>query len=246
MASPNLGQSATKRISLGRLYFSPGTETYELDCGNVVKFKTRNSTETVKHQANDIVNRVRRDDMELVHTIGHGFTVTLDEFGDEFIKLLHKSATAPSDSAVAAQAAASVSVTTPEPGRTYYLGGINLTTVVVTQNSDPRVEGVDYVLDRASGRLTVLHGGLITNSHSLACTVTSTGATLRRFATADRPTLIGAFKLFEYDQLATTIRCEHRFTGSAWINDLTEDSANSFISGDLELSVWSNYQRFER
>jgi hypothetical protein len=244
---PNLGAAALKRLTVARILATISGAAYATDLGNVVKLKSTNKAETVEHLANDIAAKARVADMELVHTIGFGFTATLDEFSDQFLRLLAKASTSGQSTAVQSSGTgASASISSSLKGATYSLGKYDVTNVVVTVSAATKTLNTDYTLDAAAGTITILASGTITDASAVSVAFDHAAITFRTFTAGGQPTFIADFKITEYDQLGTSIRSETTFSGSAWVVDTSEDASTGFVTGDVIIKAWTKPVRKER
>ena len=237
--SNDVGTIGAKRISTGRLYFKPTGSAYELDLGNVVKWKRNDKTETVDHMASK--NGVRIVDATTVHTLGFGYLFTLDEYSDQVVAALQKAGVSVPIAATTVNAVSSgtASVASAVIGATYSVGAINLATLTVSVGGTAKVSGVDYLADLGAGRFTVLQGGGISAADALSVTYTAPQYKKKVVTSATLPTLLGTFAFYETDQISSIVRAEHTFSGSAWINGDSEEQTTGFRTVDLNVTATS-------
>lgn len=231
-----VGSSAAKRRTSGRLYFKPSGLTYELDLGNIVDWKRNNKTERATHMASE--KGVKRVDLEQTHTVGFGYQFGLDEFPDKVMELLQKG-TKGTATTQASGTAGSASFTAVKQGATYDLGKFNVTNVVIQVSAVTKTLDVDYTLDPATGRITILPTGSIADAANVSATFDHAQVILDNFTSADAVKAEGTFKFYEYDQESATIRAEHSFTGSCWINDDGTNDLSNFTKCTLEVTCHS-------
>lgn len=234
---PDPGSPLSRRITTGRLYFTPTGQTFEEDLGNVVKFKRSDRTETIEHLAS--TGGVRLVDATYVHTLAFGYLFTLDEYVDRVLMLLQK-ASGPLPVASAA-ATSNVAVTFPgiTPGATYPVGVKNLTQLALSADGLSKVVGLDYTVDLATGRFTVLNSGTIASGATVLVSYSASPCAFRTVVSGRQPTLQGSAAFYEYDQMSPIVRAEHLFSGSLWINGDSEEQTTGFRTLDLHVQCSS-------
>lgn len=234
---PDPGNPLTKRLTTGRLYFTPTGQAYEEDLGNVLKFKRMDRTETVEHLAS--IGGVRQVDASFVHTLAFGYLFTLDEYVDRVVLLLQKAQGPLATITSTAVSNGTQSINGVVPGATYPLGVNNLSSLVVSVGGTPKAVGIDYTVDLATGRFTVLTSGTIAAGANVTATFTAQPYSFRAVVSARQPTLQGSIAFYEYDQQSPVIRAEHRFSGSLWVNGDSEEQTTGFRTLDLHAQCWS-------
>lgn len=231
-----VGTSAAKRRTSGRLYFKPTGLSYELDLGNIVDWKRNNKTERATHMASE--RGVKRVDLEQTHTVGFGYQFGLDEFPDKVVELLQKGAKG-SATTQSSATGSTASFSSVKQGATYDLGKLNVSNVVITVSAVAKTLDVDYTLDPATGRITILPTGTISDGANVSATFDVAQVVLDNFSSADAVKAEGTFKFYEFDQESATIRAEHSFTGSCWINDDGANDLSNFTKCTLEVTCHS-------
>ncbi len=234
---PDPGTPLTKRLTTGRLYFTPTGQAYEEDLGNVLKFKRMDRTETVEHLAS--IGGVRQVDASFVHTLAFGYLFTLDEYVDRVVLLLQKGQGPLTPVTTSGITNGTQTINGVVPGATYPLGANHLSSLAVSVAGTPKTVGLDFTVDLATGRFTILSSGTIPAGASVTATFTALPYTYRPILSARQPTLQGSVAFYEYDQQSPVIRAEHRFSGSLWVNGDSEEQTTGFRTLDLHVQCWS-------
>lgn len=239
---PALGQAALKRRSVGRLIFYPlATPTVGYDAGNLQKWSHNDKRERTQSMSNDLGAAAAVVVREDVHTLGYGYKFTVDEWTD-FLRLL----TANSLSGMSAVTQASATGATASlsgilAGRTYDLGKRDISNLVLTVTGPVTlVVGVDYLVDPPSGQVTFLNSINTTGTPTVSATFNVTALVRRTFTPGGgNPTIYGTFLFFEYDQMATSVRAEHSFSGNIVVAGQNGEDEKSFREASLEVTCWS-------
>ncbi len=234
---PDAGTPPAKRLTTGRLYFTPTGQGYEEDLGNVVKFRRMDRTETVEHLAS--VGGVRLVDASYVHTLAFGYLFTLDEYVDRLLLLLQKAQGPLVSTDIPGISNGSLHLTGVVPGGTYPIGASPLSSLTASLAGVPKTLGADFSVDLAAGRLTVLSQGTIPAGADLTVQFTALPSSYRAITSGRQPTLQGALAFYEYDQQSTAVRAEHRFSGSLWVNGDSEEQTTGFRTAELHVQCWS-------
>ena len=235
---PALGQAALKRRSVGRLVFYPSaTPTVGYDAGNLPKWSHNDKRDRSQSMSNDLGAAAAVVMREDVHTLGYGYKFTVDEWTDFLRMLVANGLGTQSADTQASATGSSVSLTTPQAGRTYDLGkrDVTITSVTVTSGSVLLVAGVDYVVDRPSGQITFL------STKTDTVVLLDAAALARRKFTPGgvNPTIYGNFLFFEYDQMGTSVRAEHAFSGNIVVASQNGEDEKTFRDASLEVTCWS-------
>lgn len=232
---PQPGSTAAKRQTTGRLYFAvqgaPGVfSNYEVDLGNVVKWRRKNTTETVQHMKSE--GGVRIVDDERVHSIGFGYLFTLDEFGPFALELIQKTNTDTTVTQAAVAPGSTVTINDVVQGFTYNIGKIG---VAIESVKVGAVAKTGYTYHPATGRITITEGGDIADLADIVITYGAAGSNFSRRTSGSLVRRVGRFTFFEQDQESETPRAVHVFVGSAWVDADSEQDAQNF--GTFELNV---------
>ena len=234
---PNLGQAALKRRSVGKLVFYPGaTPTVGYDAGNVVKWSHNDKRDRAQSMSNDLAAAAAVTVREDVHTLSYGYKFTVDEWTDFLRMLVANNLTAPAADSQSSATAATVSITAPLAGRTYDLGkrDVTITSVIVTTGSVALVAGTDYAVDLASGQIT-----FFATQTTTVVTFNAAALARRKFtAGGANPTVYGTFLFFEYDQMSSSARAEHSFSGNVTVASQTGETEKDFRDAALEVTCW--------
>ncbi|MBN8247468.1 MAG: hypothetical protein J0L84_08500 [Verrucomicrobia bacterium] len=235
-ALPVPGTLAAKRSVTGRLYFkerlSPGAlAAEETDLGNVLKWKRTNKTETLEHMASRDGIRVVDDTM--VHTLGWGYTFTLDEFGELALALIAKALGGTTVTQAAVAAASTVTINDVVQGFSYYIGKVN---VVLENVKVGAALKTGYTFNPATGYITILPGGDIADLADIIVQYSAAAATFSRFTAGDTPQRRGVFRFYEQDQNSRVVRAIHTWEGNMWVNEDAEQTAEAYGTFELNCS----------
>ena len=234
---PDAGNPLAKRLTTGRLYFTPPGQGYEEDLGNVAKFKRMDRTEAVEHLTS--VGGVRIVDASYIHTLAFGYLFTLDEYVDRLLLLLQKAQGPLVATDSPGVSNGSIQLTSVVPGGTYPVGASHLSNLTVSLAGVPKTLGADYSIDLAAGRLTILSTGTIPSGANLSVQFVALPYSYRSLTSGRQPTLQGALAFYEYDQQSTAVRAEHRFSGSLWVNGDSEEQTTGFRTVELHVQCWT-------
>jgi hypothetical protein len=240
---PFPGSPKTKRITTGRAYFIP-TGGVETDLGNVVKFQRTDKRDSTQHYASKA--GVRQVDAEVVHTVMFGYRFTLDEYTDELAALLQSSApVGVSGNTVVSAPSSPFTITHVQLNKVYNLGGVGLTSVVVTDTtaSSTLVNGLDYIVDLVAGRIQFLGSGNVTGGDgvstgdAISVAITGGGWTKRSYASATLPTVLGSFVFYETDQNGAEPRAVHTCGSvSIVVGQESEEQTTGFRTVDITVT----------
>jgi len=233
-ALPLSGDRAAKRRTTGRLYFkqrlAPGVLAAEdNDLGNVVKWKRTNRTDTVEHMASRDGIRVV-DDTE-VHTLGWGYTFTLDEFTDLALALIGKSFGGQAYTQATVPAASTVTINDVVPGFSYWIGKVNVTLENVKVGAALKT---GYTFNPATGYITILPGGDIADLADIIVQYSAAASEFTRYTAGESPQRRGVFRFFEQDQISRLVRAVHTWEGNMWVNEDAEQTAE--VQGTFDLN----------
>lgn len=233
-ALPTPGIIQAKRVTTGRLYLkpqlSPGVfEPYEIDLGNVVKWKRANKTEQVEHMASG--DGVRFVDYSHTHTLGWGYVFTLDEYTPSAIERLQKAAEGTTVNQALAAPASTVTINDVVQGFTYSVGKLNVTLESVKVAAAVKT---GYTWNPKTGRITILPGGDIADLADIIVQFGAPAASFTRHVSGSQPNQLGRFSFYESDQHSPLVRAVHTWDGSMSINDDAEQTAEAY--GTLELT----------
>jgi hypothetical protein len=232
---PFPGQPQTRRLTTGRLYFNPAGAPGLVDMGNVVKFQRQDKRDTIEHYASR--GGVRMVDAEIVHTLKYAYRFTLDEYTDTLAALLQNTApVTPAGNTPAPAPASPVSLGPVRRGFTYDLGAVGLAAVAVSNvtTGKPLTPGLDVAVDLIAGKLSVIGSGAVSDGDTLSAALTAGPvAVYRAYASGTVPTAAGAFSFYETDQGNPAPRAIHTFTGSATVQNESEEQTTGFRTVDL-------------
>ncbi|MFO1461266.1 MAG: hypothetical protein U1G08_17920 [Verrucomicrobiota bacterium] len=232
---PQPGSVAAKRITTGRLYFqeqiTPGVfDTLEYDLGNVVKWKRRNTTETVPHQKSE--NGVRIVDDEHVHSLAFGYVFNLDEFSPLALEVLQKSSGDADVTQAAVAPGTTVTINDVVQGGTYNVGKTGITIESVKVGATAKT---GFTYNPRTGRITITEGGDIADLADIIVTYGAAALNFSRRVSGDKARRVGRMTFFELDQESDVPRAIHTFVGSIWIDADSEQDAATW--GSFELNV---------
>lgn len=165
-----------ENLTLGRgiFYFNkknPATGLYEghRDLGNCPELSINIAPEKLAHYSSRGGLKVK--DREIIKEITLKFSFNLDEPNVENLAMVFMA-----DRENIAQPAATDAthdIALPTKGRHFNIGNRNITVDEIALTSDPTtiyVEGTDYTVDAANGRIYIVPGGSITGSESITIT----------------------------------------------------------------------------
>jgi hypothetical protein len=145
------------RLTTGRLFWQPSGESGYIDLGNCTSHSEQPDVQRVDHWKYE--RGTKRVDHSLVGSLKPKRVFTFDEHFDKSIALQAFAALA-TEVTQAEAAGVAVSIT-PEPalkaGQSMFLGKEKISNLVVLEDTNPVVEGVDYTVDYGAGIVTILH-----------------------------------------------------------------------------------------
>lgn len=239
--SANPGQLATKSKTTAIILFArTGTSDF-LPLGNVSKFSHAPSVQRYTHmqsQVGDAGGGNKRADGKLVTTIEDLWKATLDEHTAFNLRLLLLGGER-SPANQSSNASLAVSISNIKPGYTYWVGAYNITSHALTFDGSSATEGTDFTLDKASGILTILATGTLSDGDDVAGTISVPAVSYDTHTSADDLRASGAFQIFEFDQFSKAPRRHTTFTGEIYVSnwgEQTVDAPNEFEVEILAIS----------
>jgi hypothetical protein len=159
------GATYSKERLTGRGYFTPTAQTTVIDLGNLTMIECDFGIKRKEHFAarRGILSMDRYD----AYSSMGSWKITLDEYVTPTLPLLWSGTANPP--VVQTAAPASTFMFTAAIGSTYNIGKYGLGNASLTTPT-LKVEGVDYIIDRAGGKIYIPIGSTITPA--AACTVT--------------------------------------------------------------------------
>ncbi len=215
-----LGHIEAHEKLTARLFVQPSGESGYLDCGNVADYK--HVPENQYKQRMVAQGGFRYVNDEQLDTVHNKWEFTLDEM-DVFNHRLLNLATTPSsvNQAAATAPAGTATITGIKKGRCFFVGVVNLNTVVVKKDVTTLVEGTDYTIDLNAGVLTVLPGsGPVVDGDDLSLTFGHSAQSFESYTANSQVLFRGAVKILETNQFSGVPLREIAFTGcltvTAW------------------------------
>lgn len=156
-ASPNV---ANYSLGKGKVYFArlndDGTNQGELDLGNAPAFNMNTTQETLDHF--ESMAGIKEKDLQVETSIGSGINFTLDEYSKENLALAFRAEEPTTESQSGGSVAAeSVTMYTGKWVKVLYR---NISNVVIAG----AVEGTDFEVDFATGRIKAIVGGTLVDA----------------------------------------------------------------------------------
>jgi hypothetical protein len=170
--------------------------------GNVLEFKNVPNIQRVEHftaAVGDAGGGVAFGDGNMATQISRKYTAKFDEHTKENLRTILLAAE-PTAANQAANATRTVAITDVEPGKSYLIGALGITSHLLTFGGSAKVEGTDFLLDRASGLLTILTGGAILSGDDVAGTVAVPAITYQNYANLSELRVTGTVQVQQYDQ----------------------------------------------
>lgn len=202
-----------------RLYYQPAGESGYIDVGNVSDFKEVHERTYVARMRSE--KGVRITDNELIDTVADRFEFTLDEQDELNLKLLYLASRGSNSVQAAATAPAGVAaITNVTQGRSFFIGAVDLDTVVVQVSAVTKTEGTDYTIDLKTGRIAIIVGGGINDGDDLDITYGCAAVTFQVFTGQDELLFRGPIRIETVNQFSEVPVKVYTFTGilkvTAW------------------------------
>lgn len=238
----NSGTKFSKRLTTAKLYIKRTGETYEHTLGNIVSWKRNTTEETATHKKSE--GGIKLTDLSITRGLEFSYEFVLSEHNRANIEHILKAAIgAINNSFQASGTGSTVQFTSVETLRTYSLGAYNVSNVEVSVSAAVKVEGTDYILDAAEGRITILNGGSISSGSTVDVEFDKPAMSTFPFTGATNPQIEGDCTLVLTDVLDTnpvTYRTAeiHTFRGSIHVGDLG-DNAEDFNQITLKVVCWT-------
>lgn len=224
----------------GEIYFDPydadGNLTGERFLGNAPSLTLTIETETLDHRSS--TGPVLELDKRVVVSNTRSFAVTVDEPTDENLELWAQGDL--TEHSQSSASAATETISGVKGGRHYQIGrtddnpvGIRpVTSVGVTDSSGTPsyVEGTDYEVDLALGRIKILAGGSITDGDDIEVTYDAEAKTWSHIESSDQGPKKGAFRYVAYPAEGDPV--DHYFP-----------EAELAPAGDLQLIAENEWQQ---
>lgn len=247
--SASIGQLATKNKTTAIILFArTGTADY-VPLGNVTKFSHAPSIQRYTHMQSQVgdagAGGTKRADGKLVTTIEDLWKATLDEHTAANLRLLLLGA-AQTATNQASNASLAVSISAVKLGFTYWVGAYNITSHALTFDGSSATEGTDFTLDKASGILTILSTGTLSDGDAVAGTISVPAQKYDTHTSADDLRASGAFQIFEFDQFSKAPRRHTTFTGEIYVSNWGEQTVDAPTEFEVEILAISKPSVKER
>ncbi|KAB2673897.1 MAG: hypothetical protein DVB31_02960 [Verrucomicrobia bacterium] len=203
-----IGSLANKAKTTARVLYKRTGESAYVDLGNVLKFSRKPQIQRYTHMASqtgDAGGGFKRADGKLVTTIEDNFEFSLNDHTPDNLRLLLLGG-APTTADQALNATLAVSIASVKPGGVYWVGAYGITAEALTFDGDPKTPGTDYILDKASGILSILATGTIGEGDPVAGTVAVPAVKYNAHDAATALRATGSFEVFEFDQFSKAPR----------------------------------------
>lgn len=232
--SEKLGDSTTKKLTTGRLYFQRKTagvyETNWLDFGNCKTAGYKPDVQRAEHMKSDL--GFKRVDLSRVKSIKPLFQFELDEITPELERFRQLAAAGDS----ATQASGSVSSGSPETlvtsdsvkGRTYFTAKQGVSNVVVKVSSTTYTEGTDYSVDYGAGAITILPGSTIPDGSTVTVSYDYAQVVTKTFTSYEELITEGRFKFIEKDSVTSVPHSVTTFEGQCYVSNWGENATDDY------------------
>jgi hypothetical protein len=193
------GHHEAHELLTHRVFLKLTGENGFIDLGNVKDFKNASDRQTKTHMSAS--KGVRTVDDEQIDTVHNKFEFTLDEFtpdNERFIHLASKGANVTQGAVVAP--AGTAQFTNVVLDRVYFVGPLDLNTVVVKVGVATKVLDTDYTLDPKSGAIKILASGTIAAGATVDVTFGNAQVLTNTFSANEQVRFTGDYRIEEYNQ----------------------------------------------
>ena len=232
------GSLASKSKSTFRVLYKRTGDIGSVELGNIVKGSFKPTIQRVSHMASltgDSGGGVKAVDGKLVTTTENLWEFTLSEHSKDNLRLLLLGEELGAANQ-ASNATLAVAITDVKPGRSYWVGAYNITSAALTFATLTKTEGTDYLLDKASGILTILAAGSIADGDDVAGSVAVPAQKYNQATMLKTLRAPGSFEIFEFDQLGVAPRRHWTIAnGEIYTTNWGEQSAEAFNEVTVEV-----------
>jgi hypothetical protein len=195
MAEILLAMTEAHELGLtSQFFFLENGDTGYANLGNAKSVKDASSHETKTHKIAH--NGVRKVNDEQVTSVHRKYEVITTEFGPDALRYKYM-ATKGADVVQAAVTAptGSATINGVKKGRSYFIGPIDVNTVVVTISAVAKTVDVDYTIDLANGRIYIIPSGSIADGANLSVTYGNAARTTNTFTANQKSDFRGTFRV---------------------------------------------------
>jgi hypothetical protein len=225
----NIGDFRTRRKVTAKFYFADeSTPTQYRDYGNVLMLKQEPKIDRAQQLT------AQKGYVQITHEepskVDLRWTIKGDEHATDLIGLIHL-ADAPSTVTQSSGTGTAWSLSSVQPGYSYYVGAMSLKNFVVTG----KALNVDYTVDTGSGMLYVVPSGSIAANSNIAGTFDKAALTFSQYTSLTKTFRRGYVRLQTFDQNTTTPREVVTFHGELYVSDWGDNDGQKYNETTLML-----------
>lgn len=228
------GQRETRRQVTGKIYIKPTGESAFIYLGHVLQIDEKHTEERTAIVEPD--KGFLRETGSILNQFGWKYEAKLNERFNETLKLLHLATQGANvtQSAVTAPSG-TASFEDVKQGRTYFLGKLNVNTVIVKVGDATKVLNADYQLDAGNGAITIIPGGGIEDDDDVDVTFGCGQVDTEVFSPLTEVRLTGDVRIDMFDQYSTVPVETHIFNGEYWISDRGQNTGKGIAEYLLQI-----------